>query len=249
MDERRVLIGLPDGRCQLVRAIALRSVRVNTGAELLRITLWGNSRSISLVVLPIISGLWLAIGVGIISALTPNYSHIDQFMSALGAVGAPLATWTNYAVFIPTEIWLLAFLARLNSCLPGSRTKRISILLLSAYAILLILAAFLPCDAGCDSRGSDENMTSTLVHIAHMAIAVTAYPLALIGLLILSLTAPPNSLLRRLAPPATIVGFCLFITIFLMPLTQGLFQRLLEAWIYFQFISLGLYAASILPQN
>ncbi|WP_227513052.1 hypothetical protein [Tritonibacter mobilis] len=45
--------------------------------------------------MPVISGLWLAIGVGIIGALTPDYSHASQFMSALGATGAPYAAWVN----------------------------------------------------------------------------------------------------------------------------------------------------------
>jgi len=194
------------------------------------------------ILLPFISGMWLAIGVGIAGTLTPDYSHISQFMSALGSTGAPYAAWTNYAVFVPTEIWFLAFLVILNRRLGASRTRRFALLLLLAYAILLFLAAFLPCDAGCESPGGDQ--ANTTVHMAHMIIAASAYPLALIALLILGLTTRSTSLLRRFALPAAGVGFCLFFAIVLLPEAQGLFQRLLEGWIYLQFLLLGDYVAS-----
>lgn len=67
------------------------------------------THSLALIILPIISGLWLVIGVSIIGAHTTGYSHVSQFMSELGATGAPLAPWTNYSVFMPTEILILGF--------------------------------------------------------------------------------------------------------------------------------------------
>jgi uncharacterized membrane protein len=158
-----------------------------------------------------------------------------------------LATWANYAVFIPTEVWFLTFLVFLNKRCQHSKAKRFSIALLFAYAILLMLAALLPCDAGCHSAGSGDNLTNTTVHMAHMIIAATAYPLALIGLLVISLNAQRASFLRRFALLAAVVGFCLFCAIVLVADAQGLFQRLLEAWLYLQFILLGFYAASIVP--
>jgi len=199
----------------------------------------------ALIALPVISGLWLAIGVGILAALSPGYSHVSHFMSVLGAAGSPFAAWTNYAVFIPTELWFLAFLALLNTRLPDRRLTRVSLILLAAYAGLLMLAAGLPCDAGCD--GGDAGHSA--IHIAHMIAAATAYPLALIGLFLLVLTLPRPSLLRRLALPSMAVGFGLFGAIIAVPEAQGLFQRLLEAWIYAHFIALGVHAAlSLRPQ-
>lgn len=201
----------------------------------------------ALFLLPTISGLWLAIGVSIVGTLTPGYSHISQFMSALGAVGAPLATWTNFAIFIPTEIWFLGFLVILNRRLQHSGTSRIAVCLLFAYAILLILAAFLPCDFGCNTMSSDHNQTNTAVHLIHLTVAAIAYPLAVIGMFFLNVATLRTSFLHRFSVPTMILGFCLFFAIILVPDAQGLFQRLLEAWLYLQFILLGFYAASIEP--
>ncbi|AXT33708.1 DUF998 domain-containing protein [Phaeobacter sp. LSS9] len=204
-----------------------------------------DTASWALIALPVISGLWLAIGVGVLAALSPGYSHVSHFMSVLGAAGAPYAAWTNYAVFIPTELWFLGFLALLNARLPDRRLTRVSLILLATYAGLLMLAAGLPCDAGCN--GGDDGQSA--VHIAHMIAAAVAYPLALIGLFLLVLTLPQPSLLRRFALPSLAVGGGLFGAIIAVPEAQGLFQRLLEAWIYAQFIALGVHAALCLrPQ-
>ena len=198
----------------------------------------------ALVILPLLSGLWLAIGVAIVGALTPNYSHVSQFMSALGAADAPFAIWVNYAVFIPAEGFLLGFLFLLKRRLPDSRTKRIAMVMLVAYAVLLIFAALLPCDVGCHTAGSGGYPTNTLSHKLHMAIAAVAYPLALIGLLFMAVTLQPSSALRRFALPSAIIGFCLYVAIPSVADAQGLFQRLTEAWIYLQLTALGYSAVS-----
>ncbi len=206
-------------------------------------------RSQAPVVLPAISALWLAIGVGIIGVLTPDYSHISQFMSALGATGAPYAAWVNYAVFIPAEIWFLAFLFSLRSHLYNTQTTRFSLMCLCAYAVLLIAAALFPCDAGCQSAISDETGANTLSHIIHMLVAAAAYPIALIGLLSLCLSVRGKFALRLFAVPTATVGFGLFFAIPVFHDAQGLLQRVLEAWIYLQFVLVEWHVAANRPHS
>jgi hypothetical protein len=208
-----------------------------------QISSWNLTR-LALVALPVLSALGLAIGVGVIGAFSVGYSHVSEFMSALGASGAPLAKWANYAVFIPAELWLLLFLATLAIHLPHSRSKWFFVAVLAAYAILLILLAILPCDAGCHID-SENDASETSFHILHMTIAAIAYPIAFIGLLPLSLKAPSNTYLNGLALPVTAVGFGLICAIVLVPDAQGLFQRLIEALIYIQLIFIGWYASSL----
>ncbi len=207
-----------------------------------------NLARLALVVCPVLSALWLAVGVGVIGALSGGYSHVSEFMSALGASGAHLANWANYAVFIPAELWLLLFLATLALHLPQSWSKWFFVVVLSVYVILLILLAILPCDAGCHIK-NENNAAQTSAHMLHMAIAAVAYPIALVGMLPLSLSAPRTSYLYRLALPVTAVGFGLICAIVLVPDAQGLFQRLLEALIYSQLILIGYYASSRRPKN
>lgn len=203
-----------------------------------------NLTRLALVVFPVLSALWLAVGVGVLGALSEGYSHVSEFMSALGASGAHLANWANYAVFIPAELWLLLFIATLAVHHPQSWSKWFFVAVMSAYAILLILLAILPCDAGCHIENKND-APETSVHIIHMVIAAIAYPIALIGMLPLGLSAPRNTYLNRLALPITAVGFGLIYAIVLFPDAQGLFQRFLDALIYFQLIFLGWYAASL----
>lgn len=203
-----------------------------------------NLTRLALIAFPVLSALWLAVGVGVIGALSEGYSHVGEFMSALGASGAPFANWANYAVFIPAELWLLLFIAVLAVHLPQSRSKWFFVAVLSAYAILLILLAILPCDAGCHIE-NENDAPETFVHVLHMTIAAIAYPIAFIGLLPLSLKAPSNTYLHGLALPVTAIGFGLICAIVLVPNAQGLFQRLVEALIYIQLIFTGWYASSL----
>ena len=202
-----------------------------------------NRQRLTFVALPVLSALWLAVGIGVIGGLSLDYSHVSEFMSALGASGAPFAHWTNYAVFIPAELWLLLFFGVLAVRLPHSKSKWFSITVLSSYAILLIFVAIFPCDAGCHSE-SDSNSPATTNHILHLILAAIAYPIAFIGILPLSLTAPRHTYLKRFALPITAIGFGLICAIVLVPDAQGLFQRLIEALIYVQLVSIGWYAAS-----
>lgn len=107
---------------------------------------------------------------------------------------------------------------------------------LCLYAGLLILAAIIPCDLACHS---DKILTNSAFHIAHMVFATMAYPLALTSLFSLGLTVMKTSFFGRCAIPSAIIGFCFYFAIAAIPEAQGLFQRLLETWIYIHFVSLG----------
>lgn len=203
-----------------------------------------NLARLALVAFPVLSAFWLALGVGILGAHSVGYSHVGDFMSGLGASDAPLANWANYAVFIPAELWLLLFIATLAVHIPHSRSKWFFVVVLAAYAILLILLAMLPCDAGCQIE-SEDDAPETSVHMLHMIIAAIAYPIAFIGMLPLCLSTPRNTYLNRLALPIATVGFGLISAIVLVPEAQGLFQRLTEALIYIQLIFIGWYASSL----
>ncbi|WP_417692789.1 DUF998 domain-containing protein [Roseibium sp.] len=199
-------------------------------------------RSSALRLLPGLSGLWLSAGVVVIAGLTPDYSHVSQFMSVLGAQGAPFADWANYAVFGPAEAAMLVFLVVLWAALPkGSAAIVTGLALLALYACLLVAAAFLPCDAGCHAGVSGASAS----HRAHMVIGALAYPLALIGLLLLCLSLPGAGSLRLMGLLASVCGFGLFLTMLSVTDLQGLTQRLLEAIIYVQAAVLGWRAASL----
>lgn len=60
--------------------------------------------------LPIVSFLWLFITVFIGGINYPHYNHLTQFISELGANGAPNNSIINYLGLVITEIYLIIYL-------------------------------------------------------------------------------------------------------------------------------------------
>lgn len=95
------------------------------------------------VALPIASYLWLFMTVLIAGALHPGYSHVGQFMSELGAQGAPGGWMVNYLGFLPTEILFLGFVGLAFRRAGRDGVTRVGLVLLGLYAVSLIIAAFI----------------------------------------------------------------------------------------------------------
>jgi hypothetical membrane protein len=91
--------------------------------------------------------------------LRPDYNHLDQFISELGATGTPYAGLMNYGGFLPTGIAFLAFAVSIRSLTPQTRTTSLAAFLLLVFAMGSITAGLAPCDVGCpQGTGSLSNM-------------------------------------------------------------------------------------------
>jgi hypothetical membrane protein len=112
--------------------------------------------------LPIASLTWLTASVLIAGALRPGYSHSAQFMSELGARGAPGAWTMNVFGFIPAELLMVGFIALAAKALRRSPLALVGLALLAVYAIGLIVGALAPCDLGC------RPAVPSLTHQIHM---------------------------------------------------------------------------------
>jgi hypothetical membrane protein len=126
---------------------------------------------------------WLALGgiagpalfasvVAICASMRPDYSHVAQFMSELGATGTPHAGLMNLVGFIPTGVLIGAFGLSLASALPRSHTSRLVGVLLCVFGLGLILAGIFPCAPGCPQE------TATL----HDGLSVAAFVSAIAGI-------------------------------------------------------------------
>ncbi len=82
-------------------------------------------------------------------AFFPNYSHASQFISELGANGAPYAHLVNFAGFLPAGVFICAFSYLAWMTLPHSKATTLGLLGVALYAFGYIVAAFFPCEAGC----------------------------------------------------------------------------------------------------
>ncbi|MCF4099991.1 DUF998 domain-containing protein [Maritalea mediterranea] len=190
-------------------------------------------------VLTILSYLWIMVTVAIAGANYPDYSHISQFMSELGAVDAPHPTLVNFGSFFFAALILLGALALIFSSLPRSLPGTIGLAILALYPLLVMVTSFFPCDAAC------RPATPSTSHIIHMNSALLAYLAAIVGLTILSLHARKWLGKSLLTPLGVIMPVILLVLLGnMMPdnprvgLIQRLFETLVYGWLVFYIITL-----------
>jgi hypothetical membrane protein len=165
-------------------------------------------------------------------ARTPGYSHVSQFISELGARGAPNEWGVRLAGFLPSGLFLLAFCGCAFVVLPRTRATALGLLGLAIYAAGYVVAAAFPCDLGCQP---EEPSASQLIHNVG---GLIGYFLAPGFLLVLALAARSWPDAGRLVVAGYAAsGAALVALLSLSPSSPvvGLSQRLMEfavlAWV------------------
>lgn len=175
---------------------------------------------------------------------TPGYSHVSQYISELGANGAPQEFPVRFFGFLPAGLALLLFSVAAYCSLPRSRTTTFGLLGLAVYALGYVTAAFFPCDLGC--RPAVPSM-SQVIHNAVGLVGYVAAPLFLFALARSSRTWPGAAWVSRIGWGASAVALVGLLT--LSPDSQlvGVSQRALEAAVLVWTAVCGLYIASRRP--
>lgn len=164
-------------------------------------------------------------------AATPQYSHVSQFISELGARGAPWEWSVRLLGFLPAGVLLLAFCAFAYRALPRSPGLTFALGSLALFAAGYLVAAAFPCDPGC--RPAQPSLSQVIHNLGGMvgyvlapaflfafARAARAWPgaghlviagyvaaaLSLIGVLTLSPASPAVGLSQRLLE-ASVLGW------------------------------------------
>lgn len=106
----------------------------------------------------------------------PNYSHASQFISELGASGAPNARIVNLAGFLPAGILLSAFAFFAWRSLPRATATTFGMLGLALFALGYLAAVIFPCEPGC--RPAQPSLSQALHNLFGLAGYLTA-PLSL----------------------------------------------------------------------
>lgn len=89
----------------------------------------------------------------IAAALRPDYSHLRNVISELGASGTPHAAFMNYAGFVPAGVMFAAFGVALARFLPRHRLTGTAALLVTLFGCGLATAGIISCDPGCPQTG------------------------------------------------------------------------------------------------
>lgn len=93
------------------------------------------------------------------ASLRPDYSHVDQFMSELGATDTPNAWLMNYAAFVPGGLLLILFGLSVARLVRGHALATVASALLTLFGAGTAAAGFISCDLGCpQSSGSVQNL-------------------------------------------------------------------------------------------
>lgn len=127
--------------------------------------------------------LLLAAGAGLPIALGmmwPDYSWTANYLSELGASGAPHGFWMTYAGFLPVSILWTFSIVLLYLRSAKSSTLLAGVCLLLGTSISYFGAVFFRCDLGCPIEGSESQLMHNLLGVIGYLAAPPA--LILIGL-------------------------------------------------------------------
>lgn len=158
--------------------------------------------------------------------LFPGYSHAAQFISELGAAGAPHEMQVRFLGFLPAGALLLLFVAGALLTLPRSPSGTVGFLGLAVYAAGYLAAAAFPCDPGC--RPAEPSISQLL----HNLFGTVGYLLAPMFLALLGWSArrwPGGAHLAAPAFAAAVVAFLCLLGLDPDFAYVGLVQRVLEA--------------------
>lgn len=174
------------------------------------------------------------------AALTPDYSHVSQFISELGATGAPYELFVRLAGFLPAGLLLLAFSALAFRAIPRSRSVSLALFGLALYAGGYLVAAAFPCDAGCRPA---EPSTSQLIHNAGGLVGYVVAPVFLFTLARAARNWTGATRLTGAGYVASSVALVALLTLSPSSGVVGLSQRALELAVLGWVAMLGMYVA------
>ena len=196
--------------------------------------------SVALAFMAVSCLLIMTLVVVIAAASTPNYSHLSQFISELGATDAPFAGIVRFAGFLPVGLLLCVFTVLAHRVLPQSRAVTFSLFGLALYAVGYLVAAVFPCDPGC--RPSEPS-TSQIIHNVGGLIGYLLSPMFLFALARAARHWPGATRLSIVGYFASAVALLGVLTLSPSSSLVGLSQRLLETAVLAWVAMLGIYIA------
>ncbi|MCF8506697.1 MAG: DUF998 domain-containing protein [Caulobacter sp.] len=187
---------------------------------------------------------WAAIiGAGLLVLMTvagaaawPGYSHVSQYISELGATGAPHGRLVSLGGFLPIGVLLMTFAVLAALIPPRGVLKTLGCIGLFLFALGYLGAAFFPCDFGCRPE------TPSRSQVMHMAFGLAGYILAPLTLAVLGVASRKWPGAKGLFPLGLACAVVAGIAFFSMadPLA-GLFQRVLEGSVLLWIVAFAVY--------
>lgn len=159
--------------------------------------------------------------------LRPDYSPVAQYISELGASGAPYAAVVSWAGYLPSGVLFAVALASFWRHWRPRGVQAVGLALLFCEPLAWIGSAIFPCDLGCPAQGS-------IAQVVHNLLALFTYSGTGLGVVLLA-CAPGLCLWQRLGWLLLVVlWFGLFLAMLSPELAglRGALQRLAELLMY-----------------
>lgn len=187
----------------------------------------------------VLGAVWLVAMVVAGGAAWDGYDHVAQYISELGANGAPFGWQVSWLGFLPIGILICAFAFFAWSAAPRSVLATLGFVGVFLFSIGYVGSAFFPCDFGCRPD------TPSFSQVMHELVGLAGYLLAPLTLLLLGIAAwkwPGASWLAIFAF-ITAAGSFVGLSGLMDPESPqvGLYQRVLEASMLSWVVACGLY--------
>ncbi len=159
--------------------------------------------------------------------LRPDYNPLAQYISELGATGAPHAAVVNWAGYLPSGVFFAIALASFWRHWRPRGVQAAGLALLFCEPLAWIGSAIFPCDLGCPAQGS-------LAQNLHSVLALFTYTGTALGVTLLACAANLQRWQRAGWLLLVVLWLGLFVAMLAPELAslRGLMQRLGEALMY-----------------
>lgn len=119
----------------------------------------------------LVSLVLLVGGTIIAGAVTPGYDHLRQYMSELGATGAPTGPWVSYGVFLPSSALMVVFWLYCARRLAPGPVAAIGFVFLAMNGLGLAGGGAFPCEVGCpiESASLSQNLHNLFGGLGYLA--------------------------------------------------------------------------------
>lgn len=187
----------------------------------------------------LLGAAWLVAMVVLGGAAWDGYDHVSQYISELGATGAPHGWQVSWLGFLPVGVLITAFGFFAYRAAPRSVPSALGFVGVFLFSIGYIGSAFFPCDFGC--RPEAPSFSQAM----HELVGLAGYLLAPLTLLLLGLAAWkwPRAVWLAVLAFVAAAGSLVGVGGLMDPEspTVGLYQRVLEASMVGWIVACGLY--------
>ncbi len=161
----------------------------------------------------------------VVGAMQGGYSAEAQYLSELGAIGAPHEALINFGSFLPVGLAIIVLVVGLYRSMPRTLLVRLGVLFLLTVAIGYLDAFFFHCDPGCPAEGSNRQAMHNLGGLIEYVGAITGLFLIFFG--IRKSTSQAFSIFTLFAALLVLTAFIMMATP-AMEAWKGGWQRLAE---------------------